>query len=364
MTLRQDASTGLRTDFYALLNDTGVSSDTLSVIFTVTTSPDTPLATNWGHMAETFTSSEGVTFKRPFLKAELSGGTAKTANNEVWSLLTATEKADVSKAGCDEAYQPLTTDMQGLYVDYPNGQLATVLGLPTAAGNWWDYDMMAVAGGSWSNQAFVPGNGQLIQASSSYTAIVMCLVEPHTEAVTIELTSTAQDAAKSLSNDGRPSAVAKKGELIPLTVTVRDSAGNPMPYADFTLSRETTLDRAKATVNTSADDLTVTALVPVSRDSVLTASGAKTLATTGSDGTATFEVGQYSTTGLATPLTVTLARDTTKVATLDVIYTVITSPDSPSAKFWGHMPDTFTSSAGVTFKRPPAENRNQLRLID
>lgn len=159
MTLRQDASTGLRTDFYALLNDTGVSSDTLSVIFTVTTSPDTPLATNWGHMAETFTSSEGVTFKRPFLKAELSGGTAKTANNEVWSLLTATEKADVSKAGCDEAYQPLTTDMQGLYVDYPNGQLATVLGLPTAAGNWWDYDMMAVAGGSWSNQAFVPGNG-------------------------------------------------------------------------------------------------------------------------------------------------------------------------------------------------------------
>lgn len=306
MTLRQDASTGLRTDFYALLNDTGVSSDTLSVIFTVTTSPDTPLATNWGHMAETFTSSEGVTFKRPFLKAELSGGTAKTANNEVWSLLTATEKADVSKAGCDEAYQPLTTDMQGLYVDYPNGQLATMLGLPTAAGNWWDYDMMAVAGGSWSNQAFVPGNGQLIQASSSYTAIVMCLVEPHTEAVTIELTSTAQDAAKSLSNDGRPSAVAKKGELIPLTVTVRDSAGNPMPYADFTLSRETTLDRAKATVNTSADDLTVTALVPVSRDSVLTASGAKTLATTGSDGTATFEVGQYSTTGLATPFPLSL----------------------------------------------------------
>ena len=37
----------LRTDFYALLNDTGVSSDTLSVIFTVTTSPaNAPLATN------------------------------------------------------------------------------------------------------------------------------------------------------------------------------------------------------------------------------------------------------------------------------------------------------------------------------
>lgn len=179
MTLRQDASTGLRTDFYALLNDTGVSSDTLPVIFTVITSPDTPLAANWGHMAETFTSSEGVTFKRPSLKAELSGGTAITVNNEVWSRLTAAEKVDASKAGCDETYQPLVNDMQGLYADYPNGQLGSVLGLPTSAGYWWAYDMMMVSG-NWTNQAFSPVNGQLMQASSSYTAIVMCLVEPHT----------------------------------------------------------------------------------------------------------------------------------------------------------------------------------------
>lgn len=351
MTLRQDASTGLRTDFYALLNDTGVSSDTLPVIFTVITSPDTPLAANWGHMAETFTSSEGITFKRPFLKAELSGGTAITVNNEVWSRLTATEKADASKAGCDVAYQPLVNDMQGLYADYPNGQLGSVLGLPTSAGYWWAYDMMMVSG-NWSNQAFSPVNGQLMQASSSYTAVVMCLVKPHTEAATITLTSTAQDAAKSASNGGRPSAVAKKGETIPLTVTVRDSTGNPVPYAEFTLTRETTLDRSKAPANSSAGDLSVTALVPANTNGVLTTSGAKLIGTTDSDGKATFEVSQNTTTGLATPLTVTLARDTTKAATLDVIYTVITSPDSPSAKFWGHMPDTFTSSAGVTFKRP------------
>ena len=352
MTLRQDASTGLKTDFYALLNDTGVSSNTLPVIFTVVTSPDTPLAAYWGHMAETFTSSEGVTFKRPFLKAELSGGTAVTTNNEVWSRLTATEKTDASKAGCDESYQPLMTDMQGLYADYPNNQLGTVLGLPTSAGYMWAYDMMTVSGSSWSNQAFSLVSGQTVQASSSYTAVVMCLVEPHTVPAMIEITSTAQDAAKTASNGGRPSAVAKKGETIPLTVTVRDSAGNPVPYADFTLTRETTLDRSKATVNSSADDLTVKSLIPANSDAVLTANGSKVLRTTGSDGTATFEVSQNATTGLATPITVTLARDTTKTATLDVIYTVITSPDSPSAKFWGHMPDTFTSSAGVTFRRP------------
>lgn len=212
--------------------------------------------------------------------------------------------------------------------------------------------MMTVSGSSWSNQAFSLVNGQTVQAPSSYTAVVMCLVEPHTVPAMIEITSTAQDAAKTASNGGRPSAVAKKGETIPLTVTVRDSAGNPVPYADFTLTRGTTLDRSKATVNSSADDLTVKSLIPANSDAGLTANGAKVLRTTGSDGTATFEVSQNATTGLATPITVTLARDTTKTATLDVIYTVITSPDSPSAKFWGHMPDTFTSSAGVTFRRP------------
>ncbi|WP_146693092.1 Immunoglobulin-like domain BIg-containing protein, partial [Escherichia coli] len=135
------------------------------------------------------------------------------------------------------------------------------------------YDMMMVSG-NWSNQAFSPVNGQLMQASSSYTAVVMCLVKPHTEAATITLTSTAQDAAKSASNGGRPSAVAKKGETIPLTVTVRDSTGNPVPYAEFTLTRETTLDRSKAPANSSAGDLSVTALVPANTNGVLTTSGA------------------------------------------------------------------------------------------
>ncbi|MCZ5371507.1 DUF823 domain-containing adhesin, partial [Escherichia coli] len=29
----------------------------------------------------------------------------------------------------------------------------------------------------------------------------------------------------------------------------------------------------------------------------------------------------------------------------------LTSPDSPKAKYWGHMPETFTSSAGVIQSR-------------
>lgn len=41
--------------------------------------------------------------------------------------------------------------------------------------------------------------------------------------------------------------------------------------------------------------------------------GAQALLTTGSDGKATFDVTQNETYGLATPLTATLMRDTTKV---------------------------------------------------
>ncbi|MBR7365204.1 hypothetical protein G3W22_32970, partial [Klebsiella pneumoniae] len=71
----------------------------------------------------------------------------------------------------------------------------------------------------------------------------------------------------------------------------------------------------------------------------------------GSGGKASYEVRQNTSDGLSTPPGGGLLRDSPKRETLDVIFTVITSPDSPKAKYWGHMPETFTSSAGVTFKR-------------
>ncbi|WP_411901179.1 adhesion domain-containing protein, partial [Salmonella enterica] len=36
----------------------------------------------------------------------------------------------------------------------------------------------------------------------------------------------------------------------------------------------------------------------------------------------------------------------------EAILTVVTSPDSDKAKYWGHMPETFTNSKGVEVKRP------------
>ncbi|STI47979.1 putative outer membrane protein [Escherichia coli] len=59
---------------------------------------------------------------------------------------------------------------------------------------------------------------------------------------------------------------------------------------------------------------------------------------TGSDGTVTFNVTQNATTGLATLFTVSLATDPQITSNLDLIFTVVTSPDAQDADYWGHMP--------------------------
>ncbi|MCQ8856461.1 DUF823 domain-containing adhesin, partial [Escherichia coli] len=95
--------------------------------FTVITSPDSPKAKYWGHMPETFTSSAGVTFKRPLLAAEATTGSSVNGNNETWSYIYSTQKAT---ADCSLEYQPRLSELQGLYDDHPNGALTKDLGLP------------------------------------------------------------------------------------------------------------------------------------------------------------------------------------------------------------------------------------------
>ncbi|HHV0560435.1 TPA: adhesion domain-containing protein [Escherichia coli] len=313
-------------------------------------SPDTPLASYWGHMAETFTTRSGTAFKRPLLSAERSSGQSFIEDNEEWAVLRSATKGDIDKSGCDVHYQPLLSELQALYDEHPSRAIKTDLGIPVNS-YWWAYDMVAYAG-NWYDQYIYLLNGSSGRASSTTSALMLCLVNPHPEAASIEMTSTAEDATKTASNDGRPSATAKKGEVIPMTVTVRDSAGNPLPGASFNLKRGTALNRAKAAYDASADDLTIIPVEPTGVTSILYGDGTQALLKTGSDGKATFEVSQNSSYGLSTPLSAELMRDTSKSVTLDVIFTVITSPDSPKAKYWGHMPETFTSSAGVTFKRP------------
>ncbi|VZZ88926.1 adhesion domain-containing protein [Escherichia coli] len=349
-TLKQDQTTGLKTELTAALDSSSSTKSTLPVVFTVLTSPDTPLASYWGHMPETFTTRSGIAFKRPLLTAEHPAGQSTMANNESWLSLNTAAKNDVSKSDCGEPYQPLLSEFQELYSEHPNGAIGTDLGLPLT-NTWWAYDKIAYAN-VWYDQSINLSNGSSSRALSNTVAFVSCLVNPHAVAASIEMTSTALDAEKTASNDGRPSATAAKGTAIRMTVIVRDSGGNLLPGANFNLIRGTALDRAKNRLDSTYDDLTIVPVTPAGVNMSLYNNGAQALLTTGSDGKATFDVTQNETYGLATPLTATLMRDTTKSATMDVIFTVITSPNSPKAKYWGHMPDTFTSRAGVTFKRP------------
>ncbi len=51
-------------------------------------------------------------------------------------------------------------------------------------------------------------------------------------------------------------------------------------------------------------------------------------------------------------ITAALTDTPTVTSTLPVVFTTVTSPDSPQANMYGHMPETFTASNGAEFKRP------------
>ncbi|ECH8658053.1 hypothetical protein OY08_10375 [Salmonella enterica subsp. enterica] len=348
----QDDSRGLRTPLQAMLVDDPLTVSNMDVIFTVITSPDSDKAKYWGHMPETVTNSAGVKFRRPLLAAEMTSNSGTyLVNNETWPLVTAANTEKAGATGCDVEYQPLSGDLQTLYGDNPDGAIGTNYGWPVAGNKfWWAADRAPNTG---YYQFINLNSGDKGTASSSTaTGAQVCLVEPRTSTpASITLTSTAMDGAKN-------AAVVEKGSAMPLTVTVKDSSGNPVANVGFTLSRGDSKNRAGTVVtdgdvaaDAGADDLMLKALTPASASQSMTTTGSIFTGTTGSDGTATFTLNQDKSLGLKTPLTVKLTDNTTLHASLDVIFMVLTSPDTDKALFWGNMADT-TSVNGKTLHRP------------
>ncbi|EAY8070370.1 hypothetical protein AHZ02_13075 [Salmonella enterica] len=350
--LTQDNTPGLKTRLEAMLPDNPPMVSDMDAIFTVITSPDSDKAKYWGHMPEIVTNSAGVKFRRPLLAAEMTSNSGTyLVNNEKWPLVTAanTEKADAT--GCDAEYQPLSGDLQTLYGDNPNGAIGTNYGWPVAGNkSWWAADRAPNTG--YYQFINLNSGGKGTASSSTATGAQVCLVEPHTSTpASITLTSTAMDSAKN-------AAVVEKGSAMPLTVTVKDSSGNPVANVGFTLSRGDSKNRAGTVVtdgdvaaDAGADDLMLKALTPASASQSMTTTGIVFTGTTGSDGTATFTLNQDKSLGLKTPLTVKLTDNTALHASLDVIFMVLTSPDTDKALFWGNMADT-TSVNGKTLHRP------------
>ncbi|HCB5729253.1 TPA: hypothetical protein M1G81_004530, partial [Salmonella enterica subsp. enterica serovar Waycross] len=354
-TLAQDSTSGLKTTISAATMDGSNLTDSKDAIFTVITSPDTDKATYWGHMPETFTNSKGVEFARPLLRAELSSTTdtsGYSANGETWYTWSRYPNLYQDSASpCDRLGLPTMDDLKTLYSDYPQGGLTAAFGLPVAAGKYWG------AGDSKVNDTHSTNNFQYIRLNTGETTTTstntataqLCLTKRRV--LSIALTSSAMNAEKS-------AALAKKGEKIPLTVTVTDGDGTPQPNVPIRLGRGNySQNRAGGDENGSNSDMLLTPIAPPADAKVFAYhySGEQLwywYGTTDESGRVQFELTQDNTPGLKTRLEAMLPDNPPTVSDMDAIFTVITSPDSDKAKYWGHMPEIVTNSAGVKFRRP------------
>ncbi len=354
LNLHQDNSTGLRTPMSATaFGSSAQPKATLDAIFTVLTSPDVSVANMWGHMPETVTAADGTVFVRPKIKAELSNASdvfSKEIANEVWGGPTVQERQTSGIEACEAARWPTSAQAISLYNRYPNGTMQAQTGWPVISGSyaWWVVDDTCEIHGTNGTErcdAVDLYTGKL-DPNNRNRAFQACLLKPNASVSAVTLTSSAFDAATQ-------AAKVKKGESMPVTVTVKDSAGKPVPNVKFTLKRGDAAPRNPGMTLygdvDAMDDLTVQ---PPSGAAVTwSGSGNSLQGTTGSDGTATFMIKQDNTPGYKTPLTVTLDDNTSITATMDAIFTVVTSPNVSSAYFWGHMADTTTVN-GKTLHRP------------
>ncbi len=73
---------------------------------------------------------------------------------------------------------------------------------------------------------------------------------------------------------------------------------------------------------------------------------------TGENGSKIINVTRPDAHGTKVAITAALYDNASATASIDTIFTVVTSPNSDKAKMWGHMPETTTAANGVVFKRP------------
>lgn len=349
--LHQDNTSGLKTPMIATA--TGSSTQmkvSLDTIFTVITSPDSDKANMWGHMPETATAANGAVFERPKLYSEVSSpsqASAVSAYNESWPGLAPKQKTDSSVSPCaDAAKHPTLDDLGALYARYPNDTITAQIGWPVSGSgySWWTSDPACTVSSS-KCQTMNLYNGQT--ESTKTKALQACLLTPRPD-TSITLTSSQFDS-------GRQAAVAKQGDAMFLTVTTKDSAGKAKPNVAFTLTRGAAAPRNPGVTLygnvASFDDMLLTPVSPAGANVTLTDSGSTISGVTASNGTATFTIRQDNSPGYKTPLKVALVSDDTVTSSLDTIFTVHTSPDIPTASFWGNMVDTVTVN-GKTLHRP------------
>lgn len=204
-----------------------------------------------------------MTFKRPLLAAEATLGSSVSNNNESWSYLFYTNKVTPD---CPVEYQPRLNELQGLYNDHPGGTILTDLGLPITAGsgNWWTYEMSTTDALTWYYGVINLKTGQSTTTINGY-ALMLCLTQPHSAPASLTLSSTAYDEGRTASNGGTPTSSVKKGEMLPIVVTIKDANGNPVGGEGVTLKRVQAKSRSGISVSSNTvDDLILDEVTPTS----------------------------------------------------------------------------------------------------
>lgn len=363
---RPDAH-GTKVAITAALYDNASATASIDTIFSVVTSPNSDKAKMWGHMPETTTAANGVVYKRPLLASEFSvtpGKSLTIANGyydkgETWGMITVDKAWNGAGGGCGRNYLPTVSNLQTLYSTWPDNAMRSRNGWPmTSSGNnnvsryWWAGDYVMSSDGAQSLYAAVNlfNDGNDVKTTTSTTTYYMqtCLTSPRSAAASLTLTLAGQDAATGI-------AKAKKGEQMAATVTVKDAAGQPMKNVMVKISRGSSYNRVNSATSSSsaADDITLRNVMPSGPATYLLDTSAKYLyAQTDAQGQVTFTLAQDSTAGLKTTISAATMDGSNLTDSKDAIFTVITSPDSDKASYWGHMPETFTNSKGVEFARP------------
>ncbi|EAQ5912814.1 hypothetical protein H7B83_003726 [Salmonella enterica] len=361
LTLAEPGGVGLKNVLTANLNDTPTATSSLPVVFTVLTSPDSDKANMYGHMPETFTASNGAEFKRPLVAGEPSSEAHTDTyfeTNENWIMVNSFNTGNYG--GCPMNQMAAIDDFTALYNDHPSGKVATDIGLPVGK-RWWAGDSL-LKGSTlyWQYKDLKTGKNYSMSENPGNYYLQLCLTTSRS-GLNIALSSDAWNADKS-------AAMAKKGETIPMTVTVTNDAGQPQAGVAVLLTREYSYSRGEVDkqyiepgvigepvpFTTSPANMMLTPVAPAG--TAVAFNNQNGLSTkwsgfTGDDGKLRFTLTQDKSLGLKTSVTAALANQFDEAASVDAIFTVQTSPDTPYASYWGHMPDTVQVN-GVTLRRP------------
>ena len=345
LTITQNNSPGLLTTLTATLDNNPTVSKDIPVIFTVVTSPDSEKARYWGHMPETLTAANGTVFKRPRLFDELtdtSGFVSASTGGELWATFNYAQAQNSNADGCGDGFIPEESSLSSLYSAWPNGTITSAQGWPSVS-TYWSSTADSAAGSTRYYKGVNLKTGVSSKMSPAQTLLLTCLIQKRAIASQLVLSSAQYDTNLS-------AARAPKGSNITMLVTTKDAQGNPVPNTAFTLARNISTTREPEKQNTAS--AATLSIIPSGGSSIYMSSTNKLYFVTDNSGQLQLDVSQNDTVGLKTPLTAMLDSDNSVAQDMPVIFTVVTSPNSEKAAYWGHMPETLTAANGTVFKRP------------